>query len=105
MNRLKVAQYIALGATALSVIGLMLGSTQFGGVLMSIGFMAGLVSYFFGGLGTAFKMAGKIAKWGWIIAPFPYDIVTFVFSFVIAIFVFLFIPIIPVRKAYKESMY
>lgn len=37
MNRLKIAQYIALGATALSVIG---------------------------GLGTAIKMAGGIAKWG-----------------------------------------
>ena len=108
MNRLKIAQYIALGATALSVIGGLLGGlsgSEFGAVLMCIGFVAGLVSYIFGGLGTAIKMAGGIAKWGWIIVPFPYDILTFIFSFIFAILTFVFLPIIPVRKAYKESMY
>ncbi len=99
MNRLKIAQYIALGATALSVIGGLLGGlsgSEFGATLMSIGFVAGLVSYIFGGLGTAIKMAGGIAKWGWIIVPFPYDIMTFIFSFIFAIFAFVFLPIIPV---------
>ena len=107
MNRLKIAQYIALGATALSVIGGFLGGLSgagFGETLMYIGFMVGLVSYIFGGLGTAIKMAGGIAKWGWIVVPFPYDIMTFILSFFFAIIVFVFLPIIPVRKAYKESM-
>lgn len=108
MNRLKIAQYIALGATALSVIGGLLGGmsgSEIGTVLMGLGFVTGLVSYIFGGLGTAIRMAGGIAKWGWIIVPFPYDIMTFVCSFIFAIFAFVFLPIIPVRKAYKESMY
>ena len=107
MNRLKIAQYIALGATAFSVIGGILGGmsgSDFGAILMVIGFVAGLVSYIFGGLGTAIRMAGGIAKWGWIIVPFPYDILTFILSFIFAIFAFVFLPIIPVRKAYKESM-
>lgn len=107
MNRLKNAQYIALGATALSVIGGLLGGmsgSNVGAVLMCVGFVAGLVSYIFGGLGTAIKMAGGIAKWGWIVVPFPYDIMTFIMSFIFAIFAFIFLPIIPVRKAYKESM-
>ena len=106
MNRLKIAQYIALGATAFSVIGGIIGGmsgSQFGMVLMSIGFIAGLVSYIFGGLGTAIRMAGGIAKWGWIVVPFPYDLMTFFLSFFFAIFAFVFLPIIPVRKAYKES--
>ena len=107
MNRLQTAQYIALGATTLSVIGLLLGGTSgsvIGTALMCVGFMAGLVSYIFGGLGTAIKMAGGIAKWGWIVVPFPYDLITFGLSFIFAIIAFVFLPIIPVRKAYKESM-
>lgn len=107
MNRLKIAQYIALGATAFSGIGGILGGlsgSDFGAILMCVGFIAGLVSYIFGGLGTAIKMAGGIAKWGWIVVPFPYDIMTFILSFIFAIFAFVFFPIIPVRKAYKESM-
>ncbi len=108
MNRLKIAQYIALGATAFSVIGVVLigmFGSDVGAYLMAIGFIAGIVSYVFGGLGTAIKMAGGIAKWGWLVVPFPYDIMTFFLSFFTAIYVFIFIPIIPVRKAYKESMY
>lgn len=108
MERLKIAQYIALGATACSVIGFIAGGMNgsgFGSVLMGIGFLVGMVSYIFGGLGKAIKMAGGIAKWGWIVVPFPYDILTFVFAFIFAIIAFLFLPIIPVRKAYKESMY
>lgn len=108
MNRLKIAQYIALGATALSVIGGLLGGmagVNVGTMIMYVGFVAGLVSYIFGGLGTAIKMAGGIAKWGWIVVPFPYDIMTFIMSFIFAIIAFIFLPIIPVRKAYKESMY
>lgn len=105
MNRLKIAQYIALGATIVSIIGGLAGGlsgSTLGTTLMTIGFIAGLVSYVFGGFGTAVKMAGRIAKWGWCIVPFPYDILTFILAFVIAIFVFVFLPIIPVRKAYKE---
>lgn len=106
MNRFKIAQYIALGATVLSVTGFCLNAiagVDFGATLMGIGFLAGLISYFWGGLLTAIKMAGGIAKWGWIIVPFPYDLMTFILAFFFAIFAFVFLPIIPVRKAYKES--
>ena len=106
MNRMKIAQYIALGATALSVLGFCLNTMAglgFGMTLAGIGFLLGIVSYIFGGLGTAIKMAGGIAKVGWVAVPFPYDIVTFVITFIIALFVFACLPIIPVRKAYKES--
>ncbi len=107
MNRLQIAQYIALGATAFSVIGGLLGGlsgSNVGAALMVIGFIGGLLSYILGGLGSAMRMAGGIAKWGWIIAPFPVDIFTFILSFIFALFAFAFLPIIPVRKAYKESM-
>ncbi len=107
MNRLRIAQYIALGATVFSVIGGLLGGmsgSKFGTVLMVIGLIGGLTSYIFGGLLSAIRMAGGIAKWGWLVVPFPYDIMTFILSFMFALFAFAFLPIIPVRKAYKESM-
>ena len=107
MNKLKIAQYIALGATALSIIGAVLGGmsgAKVGTTIMCIGFAAGVVSYIFGGFGTAIRMAGSIAKWGWKLITFPACIATFAFAFMFAIIVFVYIPIIPVRKAYKESI-
>lgn len=108
MDRLKIAQYIALGSTICWILGIFLevkGITTngFGVILIEIGFVAGFIAYIFGGLLTAIKMAGRIAKWGWIIVPFPMDIFTFMMAFVLAIVVFFFLPIIPIRKAYKES--
>ena len=107
MNRFQIAQYIALGATALSVTGAALGGfsgSKIGAALLGIGFLVGLCSYVFGGLTTAIKMAGSIAAWGWRIVPFPYDIMTFMIALIFALIAFVFLPIIPVRKAYKQSM-
>ena len=106
MNRLQIAQYIALGATAFSLIGLCCGGLEgktLGVALMGIGFFAGLVSYIFGGLGTALRMAWSIASWGWVLVPFPYRLMAVVFTMIFAVFAFIFVPIIPVRKAYKQS--
>lgn len=106
MDRLKIAQYIALLATALSVVGGLIGGlsgSDFGAVMMCIGFVLGLASYFFGGFGTAIRMSAGIAKLGWVIVPFPFDIITFFFTFAFAIIAFVCLPIIPVRKAYKNS--
>ena len=69
-------------------------------LLLALGIVAGLVSYVFGGLGKALSISGKIAFWGWVVVPFPADLVTFVFSFVFALMAFVLLPIIPVRKAY-----
>lgn len=109
MNRLKIAQYIALGATVSSVTGLIVSGnsggifTGIGGVLAMLGMLAAVVSYMFGGFGKALSIAGKIAKWGWIVIPFPYDILTGICAFIFMIIALLFLPIIPVRMAYKES--
>ena len=65
MGRLKIAQYIAVGATALSVIAAIVGTnTEVGNALMVFGVLGAVVSYLFGGFGTAVKIASKIAKWG-----------------------------------------
>lgn len=63
---------------------------------MGLGILIGMGSYLFGGFGT-------IAKWGWLVVPFPYDIVTGVVAFAVSLIVFIMVPIIPVRKAYKAK--
>lgn len=110
MNRSKIAQYIALGATVLSVTAFVLAfksNSDFGkgfaSILLIIGIFGSLVSYILGGgLGKALSISGKIAKWGWIVIPFPFDIVTGICTFIYAVMALLFLPIIPVRMAYKE---
>lgn len=90
MKRLEIAQYIALGATCMTVLGFVINlatQSRWSMTMCGYGVMIGLISYFFGGIKTAVKMAGKIAKWGWIILPFPYDIVTGLVAFFISIFV------------------
>jgi hypothetical protein len=105
MNRLKIAQYIALGATICTIGGGFLESKGigFGTALWMFGILAAMVSYCFGGLGKALKMIGTIIKWGWIILPFPINLASTVFTAVLGVMVFLLVPIIPVRMAYKES--
>lgn len=108
MKRLQIAQYIALGATAFSVIGFCLGGfagVSYGMTIMYIGIAAGVVAYLFGGLLTALKMAWGIALWGWKIVRFPYDLIVFPVVFLFAIYALVFLPIIPIRKAYKNSGY
>jgi hypothetical protein len=109
MDRLKIAQIIALGATLLIALGGVGLSASIGGALgetiLSMGILASFVSYCFGGLLTALKIAGRIAKYGWFIVPFPYDIITFVFTFFVGIIVLFCLPIIPIRVAYNESRF
>ncbi|MDD6632056.1 MAG: hypothetical protein PUE83_04195 [Lachnobacterium sp.] len=107
MDRLKIAQYIALVATLFSIVGIIAGGfdgSNIGGIFIGIGMIVGLVSYLFGGFLTAIKMSLKIAKFGWVIVPFPFDLITLFVSFVFAIIAFVFIPIIPIRRAYKNNL-
>ena len=69
MKRLEIAQYIALGATCMTVLGFVINlatQSRWSMTMCGYGVMIGLISYFFGGIKTAVKMAGKIAKWGWM---------------------------------------
>ena len=111
MDRFKIAQYIALGATVSSVLAIILGVAFSNSVIMEyvssflivIGLLGALVSYIMGGgLGKAFVFAGKALKWGWLLIPFPFNFVTGICAFIYAVFAMLLLPIIPVRMACKE---
>ena len=105
MKRLKIAQYIAVGATALSVIAAIVGTnTEVGNALMVFGVLGALVSYLLGGFRTAAEMASKAAGWAWDIFPFPLDFAMFIGVFILIIGVLVFLPIIPIRRAYKERL-
>jgi hypothetical protein len=107
MEKLRKAQSIAIIATLVSLVGLIVlgvGATTVGEAILAVGVCTGIASYIYGGFKTAVNMSGKLAKIGWFIVPFPYDIFTFIITFFFAIFMFVCIPIIPIRKAYKESL-
>jgi hypothetical protein len=107
MEKLRKAQSIAIIATLVSLVGLIVlaaGATTAGEGILIVGVGAGIASYVYGGFKTAVKMSGKLAKIGWFVVPFPYDIFTLIITFFFAIFMFVCIPIIPIRKAYKESL-
>ena len=105
-NRYTYAQYIAIAATGMNVLGILLiklfGSDSIGVLLVALGILLAMCAYCLGGLWTAIKSALGIAKWGWLVVPFPYDLATGLMAFVFAIVVFFMLPIIPINKANKE---
>lgn len=113
MNRFQIAKIIATGATIANVLGFMIVRSYEGnhfivtiGMLMlTLGIMATIVAYCFAGFGKALSISSKIAKWGWIILPFPADIVTFIAMIIVAMLIFFVLPIIPVLMACKENGY
>lgn len=106
-NRYTYAQYIALPATILSCLGFfnVINEAESGiwAIMLVLGILLSLCSYCLGGLLTAIKSALSIAKWGWIVVPFPYDLATFPIAFIISMLVLFLAPIIPIRKAYKDN--
>ena len=105
-NRYTIARYIALASTGLSVFGviMMLLTDDPGIWIATMGFSVILscCAYVFGGLWTAIKAALKIAGWGWLVVPFPYDIATGIAAFGFALIAFFLLPIIPVSRALRE---
>jgi ABC-type antimicrobial peptide transport system permease subunit len=107
-NKWKIAQYIALVATVIALVGIYISVSNprnsIGAAIYTVGALIGIVSYFFGGFKQALSMSWKIARWGWVFFPFPVSLAAVILSFAVALMIFCFVPIIPVRKAYKESM-
>ena len=105
-NRYNIARYIALAATGLSVFSVvMMLATDHAGIwplFLGFGVVLSCCAYIFGGLWTAIKAALKIAGWGWLVVPFPYDIATGIAAFGFALIAFFLLPIIPVSRALRE---
>ena len=107
-DRYNFALYTSLAASVLNGIGLLTFGTE-GSLLNMLGALAlffgiglTLCSYLLGGLWTAVKSALSIAKWGWLVVPFPYDLATGVAAFFVALIVLFLFPVVPVFKARRE---
>ncbi|MCR5667358.1 MAG: hypothetical protein K6G01_11100 [Eubacterium sp.] len=104
MKRNKIAIIVALIASGLVLLGLLFQTTiapdvsameQIGAIIWCIAIGFSIASYIIGGgFLIALKCAGKIAGIGWLIIPFPFDIVTGFACLIFALLAFLFVPII-----------
>lgn len=105
----KTALILSGIATALVVIGFVLagnkgiGISSFGMFMIMAAIPLAIASYVFAGLLTMLKWAKNLAFVGWLIIPFPWDLVSGACTFILAVMLFLFIPILPVWKACSET--
>ena len=113
MNRFKIALIIAGAATLAEVIGFIIlfavnpasktFLSEFQSGLILLGILAGIVSFFFAGIGSIFRSSWRIARWGFIAAPFPLNLIFVLMTFVAAFVALIFIPIIPVFSTYRAK--
>ena len=107
-DRYNFALYISLAASVLNGIGLLTFGAEgsalnmLGALALFFGIGLTLCAYLLGGLWTAVKSALGIAKWGWLVVPFPYDLATGLAAFVFALVVLFLFPIVPICKARRE---
>lgn len=97
-KRRKIRHLIAVAISALAT-----GFTAYGvfgasGIEMMeyfvYAFMLAIPAYLIGGgFGKVLKTAGKLAKFGWLILPFPFDIFTGLLTFVVSAFALFCLPL------------
>ena len=114
MKRTKVALIIAGAGTLSVVLGVILmlceKSLQLSHMadivtlFVLLGMAAGIVSFFFVGIGGVFKFVWNIAKWGFVAVPFPICLLAVPVTFFIGLYVLLFVPILPVFSVHRKKM-
>lgn len=99
-SRVLIGLAISAVATGLTLFGLFGGHPDgLGMVYIMLAFFAAIPAYILGGgFGKALKAAGKLAKFGWLIIPFPYDLITGFMTLIIAGFLFFCAPFFFVVK-------
>ena len=66
-------------------------------------FLLSLPAYIIGGgLKNAFRTAGRLAKFGWFIAPFPVDIAVGLITLIVSIGLFFLMPVVFVLMNYRQ---
>lgn len=99
-NRALIGLGVAIFATCLTMIGLFSPGHE---TVLAFAFMLAIPAYILGGgFGTALRAAGKLAKFGWLIVPFPYDLLTGVLTLMFSVIAFFFVPAIFVLGSFLE---
>lgn len=108
-HKKKTALILSGAATALVVVGVMLsnnrsiGVSSFGMFMIMVAIPLAIASYVFAGLGTMLNWCKNLAFVGWLVVPFPWDIVSGICTFLMAVLLFLFVPILPVLRACTKA--
>lgn len=100
---IEAVKQTALIATVCGAAGILLSATPMGLILI-VSFILALKCYKqVGGFGVAAKWAGKVAKLGWIIAPFPFDLATFPIVFLLSYAGLFFFPYFIMKNLAKQA--
>ncbi len=97
-QRKRTRHLIALGisaaATGLTAYGILGGNADMTMVYMMLAFLLAIPAYIIGGgFGKVLKTAANLGKIGWLIIPFPYDILTGLCTFIFAGFALFCVPL------------
>ncbi len=107
MKRITIAKILAIAASAMGTISLyslVVGgdTSDFVAACMVLAPLLGFVSYCLCGFFKAICTPFGLAKWGFLVAPFPFSLVVVVVLFLVGILSIAYIPAIPVLKRAAE---
>lgn len=111
ISRIKAGLIVAAVTTALTITGVIFmcvgedgGALRaVGGLMILLGYPCSIVSYIVGGgFLTAIKLTWKFACIGWLICPFPIDIITGIATFIISTMSYFHFPVVWVFKIYRQ---
>lgn len=110
-NKAKKGLHLSIFATLYTIFGFPIIGSLLSSILGNLGFEIALISalcfslasYIIGGgLGTAIKWAFKLGAFGWIILPFPWDLITGFLLMGCSAMFFFFVPVIFVYMNYRQ---
>ena len=104
LKRVKKGLIISVCAIACTLSSFVIGlENPLSSFLIIAGLIGSIAAYIVGGgFSTAIRWAWKIAVFGWIIIPFPFDLLTGFACLYFAFFFFLFVPTIFVYMNYRQ---
>ena len=106
LAKIKTGLIVAAAATVFSLAGFIIGVRQptVSGFLFLFAIAGSIAAYIIGGgFSTALGAAKKAAFIGWVVCPFPLDILTGLITMFVAIYCFFMVPIIFVYISYRQQ--
>ena len=106
-NKYTYAPWLGLLLCVINPVGFfsILGSTTpgWGWLVFGLAMVLTLGLYILVGMRPALRWARNLAHWGWVVVPFPYDLITFPVVFFVSLFCLILLPFFPVWKACREA--
>lgn len=105
LKRVRIGMIISAISSAFSVCAVAFGNQndELLGLFASLAFVGSIASYILGGgFKRTLRAAKKLAFFGWLILPFPYDLATGLVTITIAPIVLFFFPVFFVFGNYRQ---